>query len=643
MNGLLQYKHNMDTNFLLQAIIYLTAAVICVPIAKKLGLSSILGYLLAGIIIGPYVLGFIGQEGQDIMHFAEFGVVMMLFLIGLELEPNKFWKMRKFILGMGAAQLIGTTLILFIGCLFFMDWKWETTLAISLALALSSTAIVLQTLKEKGLSNTSVGRSSFAVLLFQDIAVIPILAFLPLLSTVNLEATNDAPQSLITGYASWLQTVIVVGIISTIYFAGRFVFVPLLHIIAKTRLQELFTASALLLVVGVSYLMQLIGLSPALGAFMAGVVLANSEFRHELEGDIAPFKGLLLGLFFLGVGASINFQLIIENPFFIFVFGAILTLVKFVVLFVISRFHKNKIDQNLLFAFGLSQAGEFGFVIMSFCMQLNIVPNILANQIMAVIAMSMVATPFLLLINERIIYPNTRIQEKEIKKDNDYIDEDNPVIIAGFGHFGSTVGRLLRANQIKSTILDYDSDRIDLLRKMGYKVYYGDATRLELLKAAGCENAKIFIAAIDNPTVNLQVIETLKKHFPNLKILTRARNRNDAYELIDHKVEHIYRETLYSAVNMGVDALVALGLRKYTATRQGQQFIKYDEITTRKLAEKRHDKMAYLITIKEEIELQEQLLKSDIYSQVAATNHSWDSQHLKNNLADLSDSSELQD
>ena len=633
----------MDTNFLLQAIIYLTAAVICVPIAKKLGLSSILGYLLAGIIIGPFVLGFIGQEGQDIMHFAEFGVVMMLFLIGLELEPSKFWKMRKFILGMGSMQLIGTTIILFLGCLLFMDWKWETTLAISLALALSSTAIVLQTLKEKGLSNTSVGRSSFAVLLFQDIAVIPILAFLPLLSTVNLEATNDAPQSLITGYASWLQTVIVIGIISTIYFAGRFLFVPLLHIIARTRLQELFTASALLLVVGVSYMMQLIGLSPALGAFMAGVVLANSEFRHELEGDIAPFKGLLLGLFFLGVGASINFQLIIDNPLFIFAFGAILTLVKFVVLFITSRFYKKKLDQNLLFAFGLSQAGEFGFVIMSFCMQLNIIPNILANQIMAVIAMSMVATPFLLLINERIIYPNTRIQEKEIKKDNDYIDEDNPVIIAGFGHFGSTVGRLLRANQIKSTILDYDSDRIDLLRKMGFKVYYGDATRLELLKAAGCENAKVFIAAIDNPTVNLQVIETLKKHFPNLKILTRARNRNDAYALIDHKVQHIYRETLYSAVNMGVDALVELGLRKYTATRQGQQFIKYDEITTRKLAEKRHDKMAYLITIKEEIELQEQLLKSDIYSQVAATNHSWDSQHLKNNLADLSDSSELQD
>ena len=293
-----------------------------------------------------------------------------------------------------------------------MDWKWKTSLAISLALALSSTAIVLQTLKEKGLSNTSVGRSSFAVLLFQDIAVIPILAFLPLLSTVNLEATSDAPQSIITGYSSWLQTLIVLGIISTIYFSGRFLLVPLLHIIAKTRLQELFTASALLLVIGVSYSMQLVGLSPALGAFMAGVVLANSEFRHELEGNIAPFKGLLLGMFFLGVGASINFNLIVENPLFIFVFGAVLTFVKFAVLFVISRINKKNIDQNLLFAFGLSQAGEFGFVIMSFCMQLNIIPNILANQIMAVIAMSMVATPFLLLINERLIYPHARIKEK---------------------------------------------------------------------------------------------------------------------------------------------------------------------------------------------------------------------------------------
>lgn len=625
----------MDTTFLLQAVIYLASAVICVPIAKKLGLSSILGYLFAGIIIGPFVLGFIGQEGQDIMHFAEFGVVMMLFLIGLELEPSKFWKMRKFILGMGSLQVIGTTLLVFLGCIAIFDWAWQTTLAISLALALSSTAIVLQTLKEKGLSNTSMGRASFAVLLFQDIAVIPILALLPLLTTSAIDPANEMQQSIIASFPNWVQTLVVIGTLSAIYFGGRFLFVPLLHIIAKTRLQELFTASALLLVIGVSYLMQLVGLSPALGAFMAGVVLANSEFKHELEGDIEPFKGLLLGLFFIGVGASINFNLIFQNPLFIFAFGAVLTLIKIVVLYGIGSLYNKKKQHNLTFSIGLSQAGEFGFVILSFCMQLNIIPNILANQIMAIIAISMVGTPFLLLINDRLLYPyldKNNIKEK--KKESDFIDENNDVIIAGFGHFGSTIGRLLKANNVRSTILDNDSDRIDVLRKMGFKVYFGDATRLELLKAAGCENAKLFIAAIDNPEVNLKVIELLRKHYPNLKILTRARNRIDAYELIDHGVQNIYRETLYTAVQMGVDALIELGQRKYTARRQGQQFIKYDEMTTLKLAEKRHDKMAYMTTVKEEIELQEQLLKSDIFSQIAATNHSWDSEHLKKTISE---------
>lgn len=632
MIGFPQYEYDMETNFLFQAIIYLSAAVLCVPIAKKLGMGSVLGYLFAGIIIGPFVLGFIGQEGKDIMNFAEFGVVMMLFLIGLELEKDKFWKMRKIILGMGSLQLIGTTLVLFFGCLLFMDWNWKTTLAISLALALSSSVIVLQTLKERGLTNTSIGRSSFAVLLFQDISVIPILAFLPVLATSIPNTTHDIHQSLISSFPTWLQAIIVIGIILMIYFSGRFLFVSLFKIIAKTRLQELFTASALLLIVSVSCLMHLIGLSPALGTFIAGVVLANSEFRHELEGDIAPFKGLLLGLFFIGVGASINFKIIMDHAFFIFVFGAILTFVKFLVSFAIGRLYKKKTNQNLLFALGLSQAGEFGFVIISFCMQLNIIPTILANQIMAIIAISMVSTPFLQLIYERFIYPMKRIKENEIQKEIDIIDEHNPVIIAGFGHFGSTVGRLLRANNVKSTILDSDPEQIDSLRKMGFKAYYGDASRLELLEAAGCANAKLFIAAIDNPKVNLRVIEILRVHYPDLKILTRARNRIEAYELIDHKVDHIYRETLYSAVNMGIDILVELGHRKYSATRQGQQFIKQDEITTRKLAKKRHNKKAYMAIIHEEIKLQEQVLKSDLHSQVAATNHSWDSEHLNKKM-----------
>ena len=622
----------MDNGFFIQAIIYLTAAVVCVPIAKKLGLSSILGYLFAGIFIGPFVFGLIGQEGEDIMHFAEFGVVMMLFLIGLELDPYKFWKMRRFILGMGSMQVIGTTLILFLLSISVFEWNWQTTLVIALALSLSSTAIVLQTLKEKGLSQTSMGRSSFAVLLFQDIAVIPILAIIPLLvSSQTIIDPEELNNSIISDFPGWIQTLIVIGAILFVYFGGKYIIVPLLHFIAKTRLQELFTASALLLVVAVSYLMQLVGLSPALGAFMAGVVLANSEFRHELEGDIAPFKGLLLGLFFIGVGASINFKLIIDNPVFILVFGAALTAIKFLVLFGIGKFYKKQTDQNFLFSFGLSQAGEFGFVILSFSMQLNIIPNILANQIMAIIALSMLSTPFLLLINERWIDPYFGVKEKEPKK-ADTIDEQHEVIIAGFGHFGSTIGRLLRANGVKATILDHDSERVELLRKMGFKVYYGDATRLELLKAAGAESAKLFIAAIDNPTVNLTVVETIRKHFPDLKILTRARNRIDAYELIDHGVENIYRETLYTAVHLGVDALTQLGHRKYSATRQGQRFIKYDEAAIKELAAKRHDKMAYLATVQEQIEMQEQILKNDLFTNFDAADHAWDSEFLRKGL-----------
>lgn len=623
----------MDNGFFIQAIIYLTSAIVCVPIAKKMGLSSILGYLFAGIFIGPFVLGFIGSEGQDIMHFAEFGVVMMLFLIGLELDPYKFWKMRKFILGMGSMQLIGSAVIMFLLCQLFLDWTWQTSVVIALALSLSSTAIVLQTLKEKGLSQTSMGRSSFAVLLFQDIAVIPILAIIPLMISGSEIPTEDLHTSLISDLDAWIQTLIVVATIIAVYFSGRLIIIPVLRMVAKTRLQELFTASALLLVVSVSYLMQLVGLSPALGAFLAGVVLANSEFRHELEGDIAPFKGLLLGLFFIGVGASINFKLIIENPIFILVFGAILTAVKFIVLFGIGKFYKKSSDQNLLFSFGLSQAGEFGFVILSFSMQLNILPNILANQMMAIIALSMLSTPFLLLINEKWIDPYFGVKEKEERK-HDEIDEHNEVIIAGFGHFGSTIGRLLRANGVNATILDHDSDRVDLLRKMGFKVYYGDATRLELLKAAGAEEAKIFIAAIDNPEINLNVVEILRKHFPHLNILTRARNRVDAYELIDHGVDKIYRETLYTAVHLGVDALTQMGHRKYSATRQGQRFIKYDEAAIRKLAAKRHDKMAYLATIKDEIEMQEQLLKNDMHINFSATDHAWDSEHLKKQISE---------
>ena len=621
----------MDS-FLLQGIIYLGSALVCVPLAKKAGLSSVLGYIFAGVLIGPYILGLIGQKGEDLMHFAEFGVVMMLFLIGLELEPKKFWKMRKFILGMGSFQLVVTSVVLTFLMTSLIGWEWQTSLAISLALTLSSTAIVLQTLNEKNLINTSAGRSSFAVLLFQDIAVIPILALIPLLAVSGATVAKANHEIITEGLPSWLQILIVVGSIGVITLLGNYLINPILKIVAKTRLQELFTATALLLVMGVSYLMELVGLSPALGAFLSGVVLANSEFRHQLEGDIAPFKGLLLGLFFIGVGASVNFPLIIEKPVFILLFVLGLTLVKFLVLFILGKIYRKSWDQNLLFSFVMSQAGEFGFVVISFSTQLQIIDSEISSIIMAVIAISMLLTPFLLLFNERVLEPKIGTKFKVKKKTNENLDghihNESDVIIVGFGHFGGTIGRMLKANNIKPIILDHDSERVDMLRKMGYEVYYGDATRIEVLKAAGIEKAKLFIAAVDNPNVNIALAALVKKNFPNIKVMARARDRYDAYEFIDLGVNAYYRDTLYSAVTLGVDALVALGLRKYTATRQGYRFIKYDTDTTKKLAAQRHDKKAYFTTLKQETEIQEALLKNDLYILETAVDHSWERDYL---------------
>ncbi len=408
-------------NFLTQALIYLGAAVICVPIAKKLGMGSVLGYLIAGMLIGPFVLGFVGREGQDIMHFAEFGVVMMLFLIGLELEPSQFWKMRKSILGMGSIQLVLTSLLIF-GMMIAVGLSWQVSLAIALAFAMSSTAIVLQTIKEKGLSQTASGQASFSVLLFQDIMVIPVLAVLPLLALQGFSASRHIESSLIGNLPGWMQGLAFFGAVAVIFFGGRFIFVPLLRVVAHTGLRELFTASSLLLVVSVALLMQVIGLSPALGTFLAGIVLANSEYRHELESDLEPFKGLLLGLFFIGVGASINFELIISRPFLILGLVAGVMGIKFLVLLLTGRIFRVTFDQNLLFAFALSQVGEFAFVLLSFSNQLNIISREWMDIMMAVTAITMTITPLLLLVNERVIDPGFKlkaISEPEKKADSE--------------------------------------------------------------------------------------------------------------------------------------------------------------------------------------------------------------------------------
>ncbi len=614
--------------FLLYAVIYLAAAVVCVPIAKKLGMGSVLGYLIAGIIIGPYAMGFVGKEGEDIMHFAEFGVVMMLFLVGLELEPAKLWTMRKMIVGVGAAQLLITTAIFFALGLA-LGFNWKGSLASSFALAMSSTAIVLQSLKEKGQLQTAAGKTSFAVLLFQDLAIIPILAFLPLLAVSTL-ATSDS-HGYLDGLPGWMKAVATSSAITLVILAGRYVVVPLLRLVAKTRLRELFTASSLLIVVAIAYLMQLVGLSPALGTFLAGVVLANSEFKHELESDLEPFKGLLLGLFFIAVGASINFSLIGSQPVQVVSWVLAAVLVKFLVLFAIGKFFGIRKHENLLFSFSLSQVGEFAFVLFASIGTMGILNKNDVDLMMAVTALSMTVTPILLLVNERFILPRMNINASAEQK-ADVIDDRNKVIIAGFSHFGSTVGRFLRANGVHATILDHDPDRVDLLRKMGFKVFFGDATRVDLLESAGAEEARIFISAIDDPATNLLLLETLKKHFPQLRIMVRARNRYDAYELMELQPEKVYREHIDTSIRMGVDVLRALGMRGYSATRAGQNFFKFDEEAMSRLSRKRHDIKQYIASVREEIEHQEELLQSDFNFSPNDNDHAWDSDEMRQTL-----------
>ena len=613
----------MNHSFLHDALIYLTAAIVFVPIAKKLGMGSVLGYLLAGIIIGPFFLGYIGETGKDIMHFAEFGVVMMLFLIGLELEPAHFWRMRTLILGTGALQVCATT-VLFLAVFLFMGLSWQAALASGLALSMSSTAIVMQTLREKGLTQTESGKSSFSVLLFQDLSVIPILALLPLLAQTTVHAPDGGHETLLSGLPGWAQTIALLGAVGLMILSGRLVIVPFLRFVGRIRLRELFTAAALLIVIGAESLMELVGLSPALGVFLAGVVLANSEFRHELESDIEPFKGMLLGLFFIAVGASINFSLMVTHPLRMVALVSGIMAIKACVLFLTGKFSRLTFDQNLLFTLGLAQVGEFAFVLFSFIHQLDILPDQWADMMMGVTAVTMTVTPVVLLMSERFILPRFGTKEKE-EKEADIIDVHTPVIIAGFGHFGSTVGRFLRANGIHATILDNDSDRVDLLRKMGFKVFYGDATRVDILRSAGADEAKILVTAVDSPEITLDLVEKTQKLFPYLTIMVRAKNRFDAYDLIDLGVNNVYRESLDTSVRLGIDVLIKLGYRKYSATRAGLNFVKYDEAALRKLLKHRHDKSTYIFHAREQIELQEQLLATDREVNPTLTDHAWDS------------------
>ncbi|PUZ19950.1 Kef-type potassium/proton antiporter, CPA2 family [Chitinophaga costaii] len=594
-----------------QAMVFLAAAVVCVPLAKRIGMGSVLGYLLAGIIIGPAVLGVIGTERHAIMEFAEFGVVMMLFLVGLELEPKLLWKMKASVLGLGSLQVVITAVVLSV-LAFLLGLDPRIAAMVGMTLCLSSTAIVLQSLKEKGLLDTTAGENAFAVLLFQDIAVIPMMAIFPLLAPRAAPGGHsEEATAWLSRMAGWQQSLIALGGVAGIIICGYLFVRPLLNIVARTGIRELFTATALLLVISVTVLMTMVGLSPALGAFLGGVVLANSEYRHELQADIEPFKGLLLGLFFMAVGATIDFKLILEKPLLILGLVLGVMLVKTLVLLALGKFFTLSFRQNLLFSLALCQVGEFSFVLISFIRTTYALEPAVTNLITVVVAVSMVLTPLVLMIYEKWLGPLINDGPEDVVREADVISERSDVIICGFGRFGNMAGRFIRANGINATILDMDSDRVDTLRKLGMKVYYGDGTRHDMLLAAGADTAKIIILALDTAEKNMDAVKVVKKHFPHLRMYVRAVGNLDSYELMDAGVLHIYRETSDTSLRMGADVLVALGYRAYHTQRAARLFLRHDDRLLKELSSIHDDSNLFEHQMRQRIADLQQMMESD--------------------------------
>jgi monovalent cation:proton antiporter-2 (CPA2) family protein len=615
-----------EGTFFRDALVYLSAAVVSVPLAKRLGLGSVLGYLLAGVAIGPAVLGLLGDDTHDVMHFAEFGVVMMLFLIGLELRPSLLWRLRGPIFGLGGAQVLVTAAAVGAVLIGFVQ-HWQQALAVGFIVAMSSTAIALQTLKEKGLSNTHGGKRAFAILLFQDIAVIPMLALFPMLATV--QGTHaEAVKGPLSSLPGWLQIIATLGSVVLIIFIGRYLSSYVLRFIARSGLREIFTATALLLVVGIALLMNAVGLSPALGAFVAGVVLSDSEYRHELEGDIEPFKGLLLGLFFISVGASIDFGYVMQNLGLVSLLVLGLIVIKAAVLWVLALTSKSSADQGSLLAMALAQGGEFAFVLVSFCTQQGVLPDEVAKPLVATVALSMAFAPLLFLLHERVLSPRLSAT-KAVKPEADAIDETSPVIIAGFGRFGNVIGRFLHAQGVKTTVLENDPDHVDLLRRIGLKVFYGDATRLDLLHAAGAAEARLLIVAIKDEEKSMNLIEACRKHFPRLQVLARAYGRDHAYRLIQAGADSFVLEHQGSSLNLGVEALSRLGFRRHAAYRAAMHFKDYDDESVRRMAEVANDRGAYIETARIGIADLEERMKAERAGAVKGIDVDWDDSTLR--------------
>lgn len=583
------------TIYFIKAFIFLIAAVIAVPLAKRLGLGSVLGYLIAGVVIGP-ILGFVGAENTAIQHFSEFGVVMMLFLVGLELEPRNLWAMRHKLIGLGGLQVVLTTGASMLVALQF-GVAWSIALTIGMIFTLSSTAIVLQTFSEKHLDKTEGGKNAFSVLLFQDIAVIPMLAFIPMLALPDLiekaqQAATTAAEhhddlSLVADLPGWTYGIVITASIAVVVIGGHYLSRPLFRFVASSGLREIFTATALMLVVGIAALMNLVGLSPALGTFLAGVVLADSAFRHELESNIEPFKGLLLGLFFITVGASVDFDVLFGDFLLILEITLGVMVLKAVVLYLLGLLFRIKGSNRWLFTLSLAQAGEFGFVLLNFSTQNHVLPPELSQKLSLVVALSMFLTPGLFILFDKVILP--RFQTSSNQRDADVIDDQGPVIIAGVGRFGQITNRLLTANGVKTVVLDHQAAQVDNLRRIHVKAYFGDATRPELLHTAGIDDASLFIVAIDDKETSVELVKHLRQAHPNLTILARSFDRGHGYRLRQAGADIVESETYHSALELGSSALTALGHHPFYAERQKEDFKRLDRMLSKELYEIWHD------------------------------------------------------
>ena len=563
--------------WLINSFIYLSAAVIAVPVSKALGLGSIIGYLAAGIAIGPWGLGLVTNV-EDILHFAEFGVVLMLFLVGLELEPKRLWSLRRPIFGWGSAQVLGCTAVLFIAFYMLGRWQpevfggWRTPLVAALGLATSSTAIALQVMRERNMLPTSSGQASFSILLFQDVAAIPILALLPLLGgQIGASGASEASNVPISYVLYAYEAIKIIATIGGIVLGGRLLLRPLFRWIARSNTPEIFTAASLLLVVGISALMQRVGLSMALGAFLAGVLLATSEYRRELETDIEPFKGLLLGLFFIAVGMSIDFGVLIASPGLMAIVVLGFLILKGAVIYALGKVMGLPFQDRPVFTLLLAQGGEFAFVVFQAASGAKVFPPETASLLIGAVAVSMLLSPLVLVAIDRLLLPRfAHCGVPEMEEISQL--QEAPIVIAGFGRYGQIVGRLLLAEGYACTVLDHDAEMIEAARKFGYRVFYGDASRLDLLRTAGAGTAKILMIAVDDKAQSLKIADLAKEHFPGLQIVARARDVTHWHELRDRGVMLVQREMFESSLLSARSVLELLGRSAEQGEQSAQRF-----------------------------------------------------------------------